>query len=150
MVESLLMVFNDLAAVLRYRHLHVEDVADKSHFTKEPLFQLPLCEPSGERNDVVIEETAIASSSTASSQSSGLPQPKKTLAAMLVENTMKEPVALVPKDIAKLTQRFYPLFNSALFPHKPPIQTAASRMLFTDAEDRFVPCFVVFTSHDPL
>lgn len=136
------------ATVLRYRHLHVEDVADKSHFTREPLFQLPLCESSGERNDGVIEETAIASSSTACSQSSGLLQPKKTLAAMLVESTMKEPVTLVPKDIAKLTQRFYPLFNSALFPHKPPVQTAASRVLFTDAEDRLLAMGIMKYNND--
>ncbi|KAJ0963192.1 hypothetical protein J5N97_028314 [Dioscorea zingiberensis] len=136
------------ATVLRYRQLHVEDVADKSHFTKEPLFQLHLVEPSGERNDVVMEETAMMSSSTVSSQSSGLPQPKKSLAAILVESTMKESVALVPKDIAKLTKRFYPLFNSALFPHKPPLQAVASRVLFTDAEDRLLATGIMNYNND--
>ncbi|KAJ0963458.1 hypothetical protein J5N97_028580 [Dioscorea zingiberensis] len=136
------------ATVLRDRQLHVEDVADKSHFTKEPLFQLHLVEPSGERNDVVMEETAMMSSSTVSSQSSGLPQPKKSLAAILVESTMKESVALVPKVIAKLTQRFYPLFNSALFPHKPPLQAVASRVLFTDAEDRLLATGIMKYNND--
>ncbi|PKU64803.1 hypothetical protein MA16_Dca012667 [Dendrobium catenatum] len=52
-----------------------------------------------------------------------------------MESTMKQSVALVPADIAKLAQRFLHLFNAALFPHKPPTPAVASRVLFTDAED---------------
>ncbi|PKU72431.1 hypothetical protein MA16_Dca017920 [Dendrobium catenatum] len=66
---------------------------------------------------------------------SGQQQPKKSLAATLVESTMKQSVALVPADIAKLAQRFLHLFNAALFPHKPPTPAVANRVLFTDAED---------------
>lgn len=60
---------------------------------------------------------------------------KKTIAAALVERSKNQSIALVPKDIAKLALRFFPLFNHALFPHKPPPSSVASRVLFTDAED---------------
>nr|XP_043619049.1 uncharacterized protein LOC122590939 [Erigeron canadensis] len=59
----------------------------------------------------------------------------KSKAAALVERSKKQSVALVPKEIAKLTLRFFPLFNPALFPHKPPPASVANRVLFTDAED---------------
>ncbi|KAI3680529.1 hypothetical protein L6452_35301 [Arctium lappa] len=60
---------------------------------------------------------------------------KKTIAAALVERSKKQSIALVPKEIAKLAQRFFPLFNPALFPHKPPPVSVANRVLFTDSED---------------
>lgn len=61
--------------------------------------------------------------------------PKKTLAASIVESVKKQSVALVPKDISKLAQRFFQLFNPTLFPHKPPPLSVANRVLFTDSED---------------
>ncbi|KAK9059067.1 hypothetical protein SSX86_021686 [Deinandra increscens subsp. villosa] len=60
---------------------------------------------------------------------------KKTIAAALVERCKNQSIALVPKDIAKLALRFFPLFNPALFPHKPPPSSVAHRVLFTDSED---------------
>ncbi|KAI3716892.1 hypothetical protein L1987_68106 [Smallanthus sonchifolius] len=60
---------------------------------------------------------------------------KKTIAAALVERSKNQSIALVPKDIAKLALRFFPLFNPALFPHKPPPLSVANRVLFTDSED---------------
>ena len=64
--------------------------------------------------------------------------PKKTLAAALVESTKKQSVALVHKEIVKLAQKFFPLFNSALFPHKPPPTPVANRVLFTDSDDELL------------
>lgn len=60
---------------------------------------------------------------------------KKTLAATLVESTKKQSIALVPRDISKLSERFFPLFNPALFPHKAPPLGVLKRVLFTDSED---------------
>ncbi|KAI0495032.1 hypothetical protein KFK09_025179 [Dendrobium nobile] len=100
----------------------------KSHSCKEPLFSLPM---PGESTSTL---TTVLSSSSCPLQS-GQQQPKKSLAATLMESTMKQSVALVPADIAKLAQRFLHLFNAALFPHKPPTPAVANRVLFTDAED---------------
>ncbi|XP_038903861.1 uncharacterized protein LOC120090341 isoform X2 [Benincasa hispida] len=58
--------------------------------------------------------------------------------ATLVESTKKQSVATVLKDIAKLAQQFFPLFNPALFPHKPPPAAVVNRILFTDAEDELL------------
>jgi hypothetical protein len=63
------------------------------------------------------------------------PTMKKTMAASLVENTKKQSIAFVPKDVAKATRRFLPLFNKALFPRKASPASTADRLLFIDAED---------------
>ncbi|GAB2242479.1 hypothetical protein Droror1_Dr00019254 [Drosera rotundifolia] len=106
---------------------------------KEPLFPLPVytsfLEASGEAGTVV--RTSAESTLQASSPSPQRPS-KKTLAATLVENTKKECVALVPKPIARLALRFYPLLNPTLFPHKPPPSPVANRLLFTDVEDELL------------
>lgn len=60
---------------------------------------------------------------------------KKRIAAALAEKSKKQLIALVPKPIASLALRFFPIFNPALFPHKPPALSVANRVLFTDAED---------------
>ncbi|KAF3967768.1 hypothetical protein CMV_008270 [Castanea mollissima] len=53
-------------------------------------------------------------------------------------STKKKSVALVPKEIVKLAQRFISFFNPSLFPHKPPSAAVVNRALFTDAEDELL------------
>ncbi|KAM3374519.1 putative protein isoform X1 [Capsicum galapagoense] len=95
---------------------------------KEPLFPVQNIHFTDEPDDHASLYSNVRSSS--SSRKS-----KKTMAAVLVEKAKKQAVAPVPNEIAKLAQRFYPLFNPALYPHKPPPAMVANRVLFTDAED---------------
>lgn len=95
---------------------------------KECLFPFKSFHSSAEPTGVSSDPTLVPSK--ASDQKS-----KKTIAAALVERSKKQSIALVPKEIAKLAQRFFPLFNPALFPHKPPPVSVANRVLFTDSED---------------
>ncbi|KAJ8559741.1 hypothetical protein K7X08_003799 [Anisodus acutangulus] len=99
---------------------------------KEPLFPVQnihfTTEPDG-RSSLYSNAVPPSSSSRTS---------KKTMAAVLVEKAKKQAVAPVPNEIAKLAQRFYPLFNPALYPHKPPPAAVANRVLFTDAEDELL------------
>ncbi|EEC75902.1 uncharacterized protein [Oryza sativa Japonica Group] len=119
-------------AVVKYRKSHVDGTADKNRFKKEPLFPTTVFNTCKDANKV---SQGRSNSVSSSPDTSGKSQQKKTLAATLVENTKKESVALVPSDIARLAERFFPLFNSSLFPHKPPPTAMANRVLFTDAED---------------
>ncbi|EPS74726.1 hypothetical protein M569_00028, partial [Genlisea aurea] len=64
--------------------------------------------------------------------------PKKSMAATLLEKAKTQPIYLVPKDIAKLAQRFLPFFNPSLYPHKPPPAPLANRVLFTEVEDELL------------
>lgn len=105
-----------------------------SRFEREALFNLPGVPLVTQANSELPSRTSTASINTVSS-SPGQQSRKKTFAATLVESTKKQSVALVPKDIAKLSQRFLPLFNPALFPHKPPPAAVSKRVLFTDSED---------------
>lgn len=114
-----------------FRKQYIESGYD-SHVEKEPLF--PFSSSVAEANSEV-SSGAISGAVNAVSTSPGQQQPKKTLAAMLVESTKKQSIALVPKEVAKLTQRFLALFNPALFPHKPPPAAVVNRVLFTDSED---------------
>lgn len=102
-------------------------------YQRVPLFTLPYQEVGCE-----IVNNPLSSHSSSKSPS-GQQQSKKTLAATLVESAQKQSVALVHKDIAKLAKRFLPLFKVSLYPHKPPHAAVANRVLFTDAEDEFVP-----------
>ncbi|XP_042497740.1 uncharacterized protein LOC122076494 [Macadamia integrifolia] len=122
-------------AVKKYQQRHVEGVS-ASPFEKEPLFPLPSFPPVAESNSEVLRGPTPQGPNTSSPP--GPQQPKKTLAATIVESTKKQSVALVQRDIVKLVQRFFPLFNSALFPHKPPPVAVANRVLFTDAEDELL------------
>ncbi|KAJ6804856.1 uncharacterized protein M6B38_185105 [Iris pallida] len=123
-------------AVLRHKQRYIQEVPDEDLLTREPLFPLPvLPSPTDTIDDVSGGTTTVHSLLP---PSPGQVQPKKSLATTLVETTKKQSVALVPKDIAKSAQRFYALFNSALFPHKPPLPALANRVLFTDAEDRLL------------
>lgn len=98
------------------------------------MFPLSMITSRGGGNQYAPGNSASTASSTLQSPSSHLP-PKKTFAATLVENAKKQSIASIPKEIAKLAQRFLPVFNPDLFPHKPPPQAVANRILFTDAED---------------
>ncbi|PPR86019.1 hypothetical protein GOBAR_AA34676 [Gossypium barbadense] len=123
------------SAVQEHRQRHLE--SSTTQYEKAPLLPLPCSSSMMEANN----ETSRSSASPVGclGPSSVCQHPaKKTLAATLVEKTKKQSVALVPKEIAKLAQRFFPLFNPALFPHKPPPVAVANRVLFTDAEDELL------------
>ncbi|XP_062233411.1 uncharacterized protein LOC133930712 [Phragmites australis] len=122
-------------AVAKYRRSHVDGTADRNR-RKEPLFPSPVINSCKGVNNV--SQDRSNSAPTASSLSTGQLQQKKSLASTLIESTKKETVALVPSDIARLAQKFFPLFNFSLFPHKPPPAAMANRVLFTDAEDRLL------------
>lgn len=114
-----------------FRKRYIESGCEFS-FEKEPLF--PFSSSFTEASTGVSSGT-IPGAVRAVSTSPGQQQPKKTLAAMLVEST-KQSSALVPKEVAKLTQRFFSdVFNPELFPHKPPPPAVVNRILFTDSED---------------
>ncbi|KAL5974445.1 hypothetical protein ACLOJK_031110 [Asimina triloba] len=116
-------------AVQAQKQRHVEASYTSSHSKKEPLFPLAASSSSAEATNKEVSKEAAPADKTH--------EPKKSLAAMLVEST-KNTVALVPKDVVKLAQRFLPKFNSALYPHKPPPAAIANRVLFTDSEDELL------------
>ncbi|GKC35804.1 homeodomain-like superfamily protein [Tanacetum coccineum] len=58
---------------------------------------------------------------------------KKRIADVLAERSKKQSIAIVPKPTASLALRFFPIFNPALFPYKPPAICVADRVLFTDS-----------------
>ncbi|XP_059646679.1 uncharacterized protein LOC132293280 [Cornus florida] len=123
-------------AVQEYQHRQMEATCDP-RLQREPLFSLPSFQSSTEANGEVRGTTSPAANPAPPSPASDLP-PKKTLAAALVERTKKQSVAVVPREIAKLALRFFPLFNPALFPHKPPLASVVNRVLFTDSEDELL------------
>ncbi|XP_020258723.1 uncharacterized protein LOC109835145, partial [Asparagus officinalis] len=135
LVKSFMTDVSD--SVWRHRQSHVEDISNKSHSMRVPLFPVPALESSSNTDNDISGGTATMSSKTHSTFPVLADQThsKKSMASMLVESTKRETVALVPKDIAKAAWRFYPLFNAALFPHKPPAQAVVNRVLFTDSED---------------
>ncbi|XP_050235391.1 uncharacterized protein LOC126683732 [Mercurialis annua] len=123
-------------AVREYRQRHLDSSCDAWN-ERESLFHLPhfpsVAEETGEVSNGNLALAVCAVPST-----SGRQPPKKTLAASIVEKVKKQSIALVPKDISKLAQRFRPLFNPALFPHKLPPAAVANRVLFTDSEDELL------------
>ncbi|XP_047094184.1 uncharacterized protein LOC124706564 [Lolium rigidum] len=129
-----LSYLSDVAAsVVKHRKSLVDGTADKTHSRKEPLFASLVLSTGKDANNVSQDKSNNVS--TASPALPGQLHPKKTLAATLVESSKKETIALVPFDIARLAQRFYPLFNFFLFPRKPPPAAMVQRVNFTDAED---------------
>ncbi|XP_040363250.1 uncharacterized protein LOC112202139 isoform X1 [Rosa chinensis] len=104
---------------------------------KEPLFPLPNFPSCAQACEVV---SGMGSSAVNVVPSSPSQPPKKSLATAIVESTKKRSSALVPREIANLAQRFYPLFNPALYPHKPPRAPLqlSHRVLYTDAEDELL------------
>ncbi|KAM1793324.1 hypothetical protein ACFX12_037075 [Malus domestica] len=123
-------------AVQKNQRCYVETSSD-TRLEKESLFPFPNFPLGSQATCEFVSETGSSSSNVASSSSSQRP-PKKSLAATIVESTKKQSLALVPKDISNLAQRFFPLFNPALFPYKPPTGAVANRILFTDAEDELL------------
>ncbi|KAL3699785.1 hypothetical protein R1sor_017807 [Riccia sorocarpa] len=116
-----------------YRQRHVESGDYHSQCEREPLFTLHegwFRRSSKPRTFSLTGECLPGSAPRV--------QIKKTMAAALVESTKRESLALVPKDVARAVERFLPIFNPALFPHKPPPIAAANRLLFTDAEDELL------------
>uniref|UniRef100_A0A1J3HTE4 GON-4-like protein n=1 Tax=Noccaea caerulescens TaxID=107243 RepID=A0A1J3HTE4_NOCCA len=133
---------DDVSSVVQdYRRCQVESGFDASS-QRVPLFPLPHQEVG--REIVNNPPSAPSTSKSPSDQQ----QPKKTLAATLVESAKKESVALVHKDIAKLAKRFLPLFKVSLFPHKPPAAAVSSRFLFTDAEDELLALGIIEYNSD--
>ncbi|KAL5150784.1 Myb-like protein O [Glycine soja] len=122
-------------AAQEFRKRYIESGSSDSPVQKEPLF--PVSSPVAEANGEISRGT-ISRAVNAVSPSTGKQRPKKTLAAMLVESTKKQSIALVQKEVAKLAQRFLALFNPALFPHKPPPAAVVNRILFTDSEDELL------------
>ncbi|KAK7303297.1 hypothetical protein RJT34_14200 [Clitoria ternatea] len=122
------------SASQEFRKRYIESGSD-SPVEKEPLFPFSslVAEPNSKSSS-----GAVSGAVNAVSISPGLRKLKKTLAATLVESTKKQSVALVPKEVAKLAQRFLALFNPALFPHKPPPAAVVNRILFTDSEDELL------------
>ncbi|KAI7746798.1 hypothetical protein M8C21_007705 [Ambrosia artemisiifolia] len=80
----------------------------------------------------------VSSDTTVVPDKASDPKSKKTIAASLVERSKNQSIALVPKAIAKLALRFFPLFNPALFPHKPPPSSVANRLIGSRDNDIFV------------
>ncbi|KAK4428184.1 hypothetical protein Salat_1587400 [Sesamum alatum] len=125
------------SAVRTYERYQIE-LGFENQSQKEPLFPLHNSPCSAESDGQGELENTPPDSSGALSSSSSNQIPKKTMAATLLEKAKSQSVALVPKEIAKLAQRFWALFNPALFPHKPPPAPLANRVLFTDAEDELL------------
>ncbi|XP_050367888.1 uncharacterized protein LOC126786183 [Argentina anserina] len=127
---------NDIdTAVQGNRRRYREAISDIC-LEKEPLFPLPNFPLYAQANCEGV--SGMGSSAVNAVPRSPSQQPKKSLAAAIVERTKKQSVALVPKEIANLAQRFYPLFNPELYPHKPPPAAVTNRVLFTDAEDELL------------
>ncbi|KAB5533671.1 hypothetical protein DKX38_016757 [Salix brachista] len=127
---------DDVYSAVREHRQRFLNSSSETWNEKEPLFYLPHSLLLGEANEVMTGNVPLAANRVTSS--TGQQPTKKTLAASIVESTKKQSVALVPKDISKLAQRFFPLFNPVLFPHKPPPAAVANRVLFTDSEDELL------------
>lgn len=122
---------DEVSAAVRENQQHLVESSSNALFEKEPLFPFPSFPSVAETNSEVSRTSSLSSVPRQSPF-------KKTLAATLVEKTKQQPLALVPKKIANLALIFFPLFNPAFFPHKPPPLTVASRILFTDSEDELL------------
>lgn len=128
---------DDVAAVVQEYHRRQVGLTCDTRSEREPLFPLSSL-PASESSDKLLRGAASPTSSVADLSPKNDQTPKKTMASALVERAKKQSVALVPKEIAELAQRFYPLFNPALYPHKPPPAALANRVLFTEAEDELL------------
>ncbi|KAK6917293.1 hypothetical protein RJ641_018044 [Dillenia turbinata] len=128
---------DDVSAAMQELYRRQVGSACGFQIDRQPLFPLPRVPSCSGADEVVFPETAAWSYPIPKSpQSQQLP--KKSLAAAIVESAKKQPVAPVPKEIAKLAERFLSLFNPALYPHKHPPMPVANRVLFTDSEDELL------------
>lgn len=123
-----------LTAVREYKRQFLGVTSD-TRFEREPLFPYRSFQSSAESNGEVPRGPASSAFQSLHSTLGSDQTPKKTMAATLVEKTKKESVAPVPRKVAELALRFFPLFNPGLYPHKPPPASVANRVLFTEAED---------------
>lgn len=117
---------DDISVAVQEHQQRQLEVSYDATSNKECLFPFKSFHSSAESGGVSSDPTP----NKASDQKS-----KRTTAAALVERCKEQSIALVPKEIAKLAVRFFPLFNPALFPHKPPSLSLANRVLFTESED---------------
>ncbi|KAJ7515369.1 hypothetical protein O6H91_22G011800 [Diphasiastrum complanatum] len=125
----------DVAIVVEvYRRRHVESGDYHSQCEREALFPLPI----SEHKELKCISNMPSGFDPANIGHKSFMPPKKTMAATLVENTKKQCIALVPKEITRAMRRFFLLFNIALYPHKPPPVATANRLLFTEAEDQLL------------
>ncbi|KAK9116707.1 hypothetical protein Sjap_015654 [Stephania japonica] len=124
-------------AIREHNQRHAESLS-YGHSDKEPLFPLPAFPAVADFSSGIAGESNSQGAITDNWSLPGHGKPRKTLAATLVESTKRRSVALVSKEIVKLTRRFYPLFNSSFFPHKPPPASTVNRVLFTDVEDELL------------
>ncbi|CDP04401.1 unnamed protein product [Coffea canephora] len=128
---------DDVSAVVQEYHRRQVGLTCDTRSEREPLFPLS-CFPASEPCDQILRGADSPTLSVAHLSPKSDRTPKKTMASALVERAKKQSVALVPKEIAEIAQRFYPLFNPALYPHKPPPAPLANRVLFTEAEDELL------------
>lgn len=118
-----------------YKQPHFKIGECSNHFEQEPLFPLQSIDACSQ----AMKKSARGVISSGKGIVSSIhPTQKKTMASVMVENTKRQSVALVSKNIVNVVQRFFPFFNAALFPHKPPPAATANRVLFTDAEDELL------------
>ncbi|PIN17518.1 hypothetical protein CDL12_09829 [Handroanthus impetiginosus] len=129
---------DDVSSAVRAYERYQIELGSETRCEKEPLFPLQNSQCSAESDGQGEAENNPPDAGGMLSSSSSNQVPKKTMAATLLEKAKNQSVALVPKEITKLAQRFWPLFNSALYPHKPPPAPLANRVLFTDAEDELL------------
>ncbi|KAG9144473.1 hypothetical protein Leryth_014515 [Lithospermum erythrorhizon] len=108
---------DDVSTAIRARQRLELGFVDDTCYEREPLFPLTCSSQSSLETDLM---------------------PKRTMAAALVEKAKKQSIVSVPKEIAKLASRFYPLFNPSLYPHERPAASVVNRVLFTDSEDELL------------
>ncbi|XP_047955010.1 uncharacterized protein LOC125201119 [Salvia hispanica] len=130
---------DDVSSAVRAYERHQIERGFETPGQKEPLFPLrnSLCSPESVGQGEMDENTPL-DSNKAPSPSASHRLPKKNMATTLLERAKNQPVAPVPKEIARLAQRFWSLFNPALYPHKPAPASLTTRVLFTDAEDELL------------
>ncbi|CAA0821002.1 Homeodomain-like superfamily protein [Striga hermonthica] len=128
---------DDVSSAVRAHERYQIEFGPELSCQKIPLFPIHNFRCSADSDDQGEMESNPSASGGTLHTSPGN-QAKKTMAAALLEKAKDRPVALVQKDIAKLAQRFLPLFNPALYPHKPPPPAVANRVLFTNSEDELL------------
>ncbi|GJW60828.1 Myb-like protein [Tanacetum coccineum] len=120
---------DNVSIAVQKHHLRQLEATYEGIAEKECLFPYKGLHPTAEASGVSSDPSTRKPGKARKDKS------KKRVAAALAERSKQQSIALVPKPIASLALRFFPIFNPALFPHKPPPLSVANRVLFTDAED---------------